>query len=155
MSPILKRVADTIKLPAHKRFVAEKHFVHDQGFYLWEDFGKNFLDEVEENVPATTLAVYQLQKNALDAQIRKELGQDHEVFLAHFFDLLQKQSKGEEGILLTNGAANIAYIRGKKGVLWAVSALWGSDGRCWVVGAISVENSSDWGGGRQVVSRDC
>lgn len=153
---ILKLVADNIKLPAHERFVAKDAFVHGQGFYLWDAFQNTFLGKVEENVSAATLAVHRLQKYLLDAQIRKELGQKHEeISLAHLFDLLKKQSKGERGPLFVDGYVNIAYIRDMNGKLCAVRNDWSSDWCVWRVDALSVEGPNGWGSGFQVVSRDC
>ena len=45
----------------------------------------------------------------LDAPIITELADTCEITLGQFFSLIQKQGKGEEGVLLTNGYANIAY----------------------------------------------
>lgn len=66
--------------------------------------------------------------------------------------LMQKQANGERGVLLTNGYANIFYIRNTDGVLRAVYVLWGGDG--WDVHAYSVEDPFGWGAGSQVFSRD-
>ena len=154
--PILKLVANGIQAAGSKRFVAKESFAQENGFYLWENFKDHFLGKVEENVADATLAIHRLEKRSLDTQIRKELGQEYEeIALAHFFNLLRKQSKGEQGHLLVNGYANIAYIRDKDGNLWAVSAFWGSGSREWNVSACSVGNPRDWSDGNQVISRDC
>ena len=65
---------------------------------------------------------------------------------------MAEQGNGEDGILLTNGYANIFYIRDIKGVFWAVGCGW--DGGGWRVGAISVEDPRGWDGGRRVFSRN-
>ncbi len=154
--PILKLVTRDIPVTGSTRFVAKDHFTRENGFYPWDNFKDHFLDKVEENISDTTLAIHRLEKPAVDAQIRKELGQKREeITLTHFFDLLKKQSKGENGHLLTNGYANIAYIRDKNGVLWVVFAFWLSVRLCWDVNARSVEHPDGWGDGRQVLSSDC
>lgn len=154
--PILKLVANGIQVAGVDRFVASESFTRENGFYLWNNFKVNFLDKVEENVPDAVLAIHRLEKRSLDAQIRKELGQEREeITLTHFFGLLKQQSKGEKGHLLVNGYANIAYIRGTDDNLWAVYADWYSGRRGWDVRADSVEDPWEWNDGYQVVSRDC
>lgn len=154
--PILELVAKGIQVAGAKRFVASESFTQKNGFYPWDNFKANFLGKVEENVADAVLTVHRLKKRSLDAQIRKEIGQEREeITLTHFFDLLRKQSKGEKGHLLVNGYANIAYIRDVNDTLWAVCASWFSDYRDWRVNASSVVNPGGWGDGHQVVSRDC
>ena len=113
-----------------------------------------FLKKVEENVGDATIVVHCLEKASLDAPIMAELGDRAEIQLAHFFGLLKVQSKGEEGALLVNGYANIAYIRGTDGNFWAVRAYWRSGCGDWDVRADSVVDPGGWSGGRQVLSRD-
>ena len=61
------------------------------------------------------------------------------------------QSKGDEGVLLINGWANIFYIRDAKGVFCAVGVDWDGDG--WDVRARSVGCPRGWGAGGRVFSR--
>ena len=65
---------------------------------------------------------------------------------------MAEQGNGEDGILLTNGYANIFYIRDIKGVFWAVGCYWGGDG--WDVSADSVGAPDVWDGGNRVFSRN-
>ena len=65
---------------------------------------------------------------------------------------MAEQGNGEDGILLTNGYANIFYIRDIKGVFWAVSCRWIGGG--WDVSASSVEDPRGWVGGGRVFSRN-
>jgi len=60
----------------------------------------------------------------------------------------------EQGILLTNGYANIFYVRGTDGNLWAVLARWCSGLGYWRVEAGSVGGPGVWHAGRQFLSRD-
>ena len=154
--PILKLVARDINVSGVKRFTADKASLKEANIgWTGDNFDQHFLGKVEENIPDDTLAVHHLKKRSLDAPIRKELGRNREeITLAHFFELLKKQSKGEIGHLLVNDA-NIAYIRDKNKTLWAVRAFWDSVGRCWDVDADSVEAPHVWRGGLRVVSRDC
>ena len=154
--PILKLVASGVKVAGAKRFVADKVSLKEANIgFTWSDFDNFFLGKVEENIQDATIAIHRLEKNSLDAPIRKELGQEREeITLTHFFDLLKKQSKGQEGHLLVNGYANIAYIRDKHDKLWAVRALWPSYYRYWDVRAHSVVHPYEWGAGDQVLSSE-
>lgn len=65
---------------------------------------------------------------------------------------MAEQGNGEDGILLTNGYANIFYIRDINGVFWAVRCPWSGD--VWYVRATSVGPPRGWGGGSRVFSRN-
>ena len=71
--------------------------------------------------------------------------------LAYLWELLTKQPNGEEGMLLTNGHANIFYIRDTDDTPWVVSADWRSIG--WCVGALSALSPDGWDEGDQVFAR--
>ena len=152
--PQFLRKVTTVSVFCAKKFVAKDQLQAANIGWTNSNFDKFFLNKVEENVGDTTLAVHRLEKGSKDSMIRTELGDRAEIQLAHFFELLKKQSKGEEGRLLVNGYANIAYIIGNDGNLWAVLALWFSAFRCWAVLACSVESPAEWAAGRQVLSRD-
>ena len=113
-----------------------------------------FLKKTEENVGDAAIAIDRLERASKDAPIMTELGARAEIKLTHFFGLLEAQSKGEEGVLLVNGNANIAYIIGDDGNPWAVSADWDSGDRYWRVEARSVGRPYGWDAGRQVFSCD-
>lgn len=150
---LLRRIT-TITTPAVQHFVAKDCLKEVNVGWTGANFKKLFLDKIEENVPEAKLVVSRLERASLDAPILTELGSKAEVSLADLFDLLKKQSKGEDGALLTNGYANIFYVRGTDGNLWAVDASWRSGGRFWGVGAFSVGLPSRWHGGSQLFSRD-
>lgn len=127
---------------------------NDHIAFVNDAFRLNFLDKVEKAIEPATLVVYRLEKPALDREIRAELGMDHEeTTLAHLYELLSKQSEGERGPLLTNGYANIFYMRGNDGNLWAVYACWNVVVHGWHIYAFSVESPHKWVDGFQVVSR--
>ena len=150
---LLSRVA-TAQIEATEKLVASEHIKSANIGYMWDGFCDNFSNMVEESVPAATIAVSRLEKASVDKTILAQLGDKAEIKLAHFFALLEKQSKGEDGVLLVNGYANIAYIRDSKGTLWAVGALWDSLFRCWDVRARSVGSPGAWGTGSQILSCD-
>lgn len=145
----------TVEVPAVENFVLTEEVLKEANVYAWDNFRKIFLGKQEQGVTANRLAIHSLGKNSLDAPIRKELGCGEEITLAHFVHLLKEQSKGQDGVLLTNGYANIAYIKGNDGNLWAVDAHWDSVRRCWFVSADSIEYPRIWRAGFQVISCDC
>lgn len=150
---LLARVASATVSGA-KKFVAKDHLKSANVGWISGNFDKLFLNKVEESVGDANLAVSSLTKDSLDAPILAELGDRAETSLAYLFELISKQSKGEDGVLLTNGYANIAYVRGNDGNLWAVSAYWNSVDGYWSVGAYSVGYPYRWVAGRQFLSRD-
>jgi len=149
----------TIDLPACGRFVAKDELHADRDdINLWmsETFREKFLNKVEENVPAATIHTSKLLRNSRDLTnedgslgIIAELNGHEETTLHHLFSLLMKQPNGEKGTLLTDGKANIFYIRDATGVLWAVRA--GRGGGDWDLDAYSVESPDTWHSGNLVV----
>ena len=149
----LKRIA-RVAVGGAKWFVPKDHIQSANIGRMDDGFRMFFLDKVEENVNGTIIVVHQLEKDSLDVSILAELGDHAQISLAHFFELLEKQSKGESGQLLTNGYAMIAYIIDKDGNTRAVNAIWSDARRYWVVYANLVESPSRWHEGHQVLSRD-
>jgi len=105
----------TTTTSATEKFVANEKFVKDSKevkFYgIWDNFQKWFLVEdgkTEEPINEQTLRYWNLTKSSVDGPIIEELGGEAkaETTLSELYDLLKKQSKGEEGVLLTNGYAN-------------------------------------------------
>jgi len=152
-SDLLRKLV-TVPVKGAKKFVAKDHIKSANVGYTGTNFDKLFLDLVEENVEDANLAGHSLGRKSLDAPIMAELGDRAKIKLAHFFGLVEKQSKGEAGTLLTNGCANIAYIEGIDGNLWVVGALWVSGYGVWDVRARSVGRQRAWLAGRQVLSCD-
>ncbi|HLD86008.1 MAG TPA: hypothetical protein VJA28_00985 [Patescibacteria group bacterium] len=143
-------------VPAIKEFVAKDYFKVGETdgvkiAYLDNDFIQNFLDKTEHNVQAASLKVFRLKKDSFGRQIIIALGRKHKTALAHLWELLKAQPKGEAGVLLTNGYANIFYIRNTDNILWAVRVRWGGDG--WYVCAPSVEYPFRSDAGSQVFGR--
>jgi hypothetical protein len=152
-SDLLRRIT-TVSVSGAKKFVAEDRLQVCNIGWTGDNFKKLFLDKVEENVPNAVIAIHRLERNSLDAPILTELGKRAEAKLVHFFGLIEKQSKGEDGLLLTNGRANIAYIIGSDGNVWTVNAYWISRARYWIVGAVSVDDPHEWCAGDRVLSCD-
>lgn len=141
-----------VSTPATPRFVVAEHFTEGK-FWLGDRFKAEFLDKVEEVAPKRELRRHKLRKRSYDGPIIAELGGESvvETSLGEVYNLTDHQAKGEKGVLLTNGAANIFYIRNSAGVLRAVYVYWSED-RCYVF-AHPLDDSR-WFDGFQVFSRN-
>jgi len=144
-----------------EKFVAGRNFLLKQNggicSYLGDNFRSWFLEgggKVEEPRSETVLRCHKLRKSSVDGPIITELGGEAvvETTLAEMFALLKKQANGEKGVLLTNGYANIFYVRDQFGVVRAVHACWRGDG--WRVSAFGVSFPFAWGAGLRVFSRN-
>ena len=153
VAELLRKLTAT-KVSGTNKFVASKHLKQANVGWTNDNFNKLFLKKVEENVGDVTIGVHHLEKTSLSIPIMAELGDRAEIQLAHFFKLLKAQSKGQDGLLPTNGYATIAYIKGSDGNFWAVLANWHSDHGYWFVDACSVVYPYRWARGNQVLSRD-
>lgn len=125
--------------------------------YLGDNFKAWFLSgdgKTEDLIGEQTLRYHKLRQSSVDGPIIAELGgaEKSETTLSEMFSLMEKQGKGEDGVLLNNGLANIFYIRDQKGVLRTVLVSWNDDG--WNVRAHSVEDPDDWDAAFQVFSRN-
>lgn len=142
-------VSDTFK--ADETFFNKKSGVkmveHGSNFTSW------FTGKVEEGVPAEILVAFVLTQGANDTEIITDLGGEEkaEVTLAEIWRLIERQASGREGVLLTNGWANIFYVRDVNGLLRAVGVGWYDDG--WGVYAYALDGFS-WYVGGQVFSRN-
>jgi hypothetical protein len=162
VSDLLEAVG-TVATPAIPTFSAKDHFKVDTSGevkigYVWEGFRNNFLADdgkVEADIAEATLRVHKFVKSSVDSPIIAELGGEDvaETSLAQMYEMMKTQGHGEQGILLTNGYANIFYIRDAKGVLWAAGCCWSSGIGYWGVDASPVTYPDTWDAGRQVVSR--
>ncbi|NCN52880.1 hypothetical protein GW950_00245 [Candidatus Wolfebacteria bacterium] len=146
----------TVKVPGNDKFVASDHFTTNSKAvkiaWLGNNFEQHFLAKVEEPQSEVVLRYAKLKQGSSDKPILAELGDKAETTLASIWEFLKKQPNGESGALLTNGYANIFYVRDAKGVLWAVDAYW--DSGSWGVYAYSVEDPFRWSDGSRVFSRN-
>jgi len=146
VSSLLEPVSAAVVEPT-KEFIAQEHFqIGDSSGvkFAWfgDNFKKHFLKKVERNVEGATIKSNRLKEASLDPFIIAALGLNYQTMLAHLFSLLKKQGHGESGFLLTNGYANVFYIRDDEDTLWAVHAHWDGDG--WRVEARSVGRPYGW-----------
>lgn len=153
---ILRLLRDTVSIPTQKKFAASDHFILRGALnigWMSGQFKSWFLGKVEEPRAESRLSSWELTKNSLDKPILEELGEKAETALAHIAHLLSLQSKGEAGVLLTNGA-NVFYIPDAGGTLRAVYVFWSAYCRAWDVRAFEVAYPSGWSAGYRVFSRN-
>ncbi len=153
---LLKRVTTT-SVSGAKEFVAKDVFKPNNlgriKFWLGNNFQTQLLGKIEKNVPDAKLAISVLAKSSKNMPIMAELGDQAETALAYLYELISRQPRGEVGPLLTDGRANIFYIRDANSQFWVVYTSWFSTRREWCLDARFVEYPYPWYGGRQVVSQ--
>lgn len=158
---LLEMVGTTTIAATTKKFVAREKFVVntaegapvkisgvESNFEAW------FLDKVEEHFAEIVLRYGKLRRWSRDIQIISELGGEEkaETTLAAVYALMELQKDGKKGALLTNGYANIFYVRDVNGILCAVGVRWRGGG--WHVGAYSVGDPDEWFDGSRVFARN-
>ena len=122
--------------------------------FVSDYFKECFYGKTEEAFAGSTLNYGKLSRSSVDGPIIAELGGEAkaETTLTEVYALMEAQKNGESGPLLTNGYANIFYVRDAKGVLRTVFVYWSGGG--WFVSACDASNSNQWLGEDQVFSRN-
>ena len=153
--PKLLKLVCTVSVSTHKCFVMDEASLQSANIgWTGANFKRVMMGKVEENVPAREVNIHELRERSLDPEIMAEMGRAKRVtHLAHFIEMLEKQSKGQTGELKTDGSANVAYIQGTDGNFWAVYAYWDDLNHDWGVGARSVGNPDEWFAGYQFFSQ--
>lgn len=151
---LLLRKLASVQVPGTKEFVTKDHLESSNIGWTGNNFKTHFLDKIEGNVGDAVIVVHGLKRVSLDDLILAELEDRAEIRLVHFFALLQKQSKGENGPLFIDGFINGAYIKGNDNNLWAVFAIWLMSCGFWVVEARLIKAPYRWAGGSRILSRD-
>ena len=121
------------------------------GCHLYGNFEKWFGKCSVEPQGQVELVYGELTRPSQDIPILGQLFGRHETTLATVATLIKAQINGEYVPLLTNGYANIFYIRDTEDELRAVGVYRG--GRVWHVVANSVSHGCDWDAGDRVFSR--
>lgn len=114
---VLEEVGEKIGIEVPKDFDPKKFFKTRKGLYVWSDFKERILDKAPDvsGWPVISVDSFKLKESANDEEIEKSLLEKH-IFsesevCAAIADLIQKQSKGEEGVLQNNGYANLFYTK--------------------------------------------
>ena len=161
---LLLEFLGTVSIPATtERCVAKEKFREDTSknarvkiYTTGSNFDKWFLGKVEEPISETELRYHRLRRPSVDEPILAELGgqEKAETTLTELYTLLEQQPRGEEGILLTNGCANIFYVKDVSGSLRSVCAGWGSRSGGWGLSAYLVGSPHGWCDGSRIFSRN-
>lgn len=148
---VLKIVKEKIEVKILKKYNPQEFLKTRKGLYVWSSFPSNVSDKAKA-ITKTTLKIssFDLITRSYDKDIEKELPKKH-IFTetdvcAVIAGLIEKQSKGEEGVLLNNGYANIFYTKSH-----VVLVYWNSGGGEWYVRGWDRGDGS-WSGGRRVFS---
>jgi len=158
---LLDPIGTLIIAPTTKPFVAYDHFAVNTGSkakvkiaYLDGGFQNGFISKIEGPFGGSTLRFGKNKKSSVDYSLINELGGEDgaETTLTELWGALLKQPHGKKGSLLTNGYANIFYIRSKNGVLRAVGAHWNDGG--WNFCACPIEGPGEWSAGYLIFSRN-
>lgn len=148
---VLELLEKEVVLKTESEFNPEDFFKTRDGLYIWSGFNE-ILKKAEKVLAGTEFHVSSLKlvEDANDATIESTLPSQH-IFsesdvCAVIAELVQTQSKGEDGLLLNNGYANIFYTP-----TLVVDVSWSGFSGSWGVGAWSRRGHS-WFGGYRVFS---
>lgn len=143
------------------KFVVRDHFKVDVSDKAWvkisfigDNFKNWFLGLVEGRSDAVCFSSFNLLQRSVDGLIIQELGGESKVVVTAWslWELLKAQNKGQSGILLIDGCANIFYIWDVSGVLRTVSVRWHGGG--WDINADWILDSSGWFDRNRIFSRN-
>ena len=151
---LLKPVAQATVPARTKPFNAAEFYQTGPGLYVDDTFADR-LDvnarRTVDSAPERPYVASLLKANAYDMDIRKELPETHLSTLEDIAGLIEAQPNGKSGLLLNNGYANIFYVEGKNGEVFAVNVDWGSGNREWNVRGWELGEIGNWNAGRQVL----
>jgi hypothetical protein len=153
----LLRYLGSLDVPEFEQFFAAEHLRQWQPVgrlqitWIGSNFEKHLLGKVEGHAPARELDVYKLKQFAHGNAIVKDIGGSVEVTLHDVWVLLKRQSHGENGLLRTDARPNVFFVRGSRGRLWAVDAVWGGAG--WEIGASRLDNPRLWNRDVNIIAR--
>lgn len=157
---LFKPVSQLIVPARTKLFDAAEFYQTGAGLIVHPTFAEHFDLSIKQPVLALPkeipyVASY-LKGSAYDTDIRSELPETHLSTLADIAALIEAQTGGKSGFLLSRGwptRPNIFYVEGKKGIVFAVSVRWvygsrGSSDKNFPGWAI-FSSELDWNGRRE------
>lgn len=149
---VLKVLEKKIHIDVATAFDPKKFFKTREGLYVWSDFDRNILKKAEETKGNISfeLSSYKFIRYAYDKDIEAELPEKH-IFTetevcALIAELISRQLKSEEGVLLNDGWWNLFYTPN-----FVVSVYWYARGSGWRV-STWVRDGGAWDGGGRVFS---
>ena len=144
---LLKPVAKATVPARTKPFNAAEFYQTGLYVYVYDTFADR-LDlsarQTVDSAPERPYVASLLKANAYDKDIRKELPENHLSTLEDIAGLIEAQRSGKSGFLLNNGYANIFYVEGKNGEVFAVGVGWVSVSRQWLVGGWRLGEDGLW-----------
>lgn len=150
----------TITVSAQKKFIVRDHFKLDTSKnavvkigYILGNFTAWFNNLVEDEVTAGELKYHKLEQDAGAEQFFAELGDNSVVKLSQIFALMRMQPKGEDGVLLTNGYANLFKVRDANGEARVVGVGWRAGLGYWRVSANPLGVPILWAADNRVFSQ--
>jgi hypothetical protein len=158
---VLKDALKVVRTPIAKAvFDSSEYFVTRPGLiYVWPEFASRILPAYPKAIPKRGLKgvdFVDLPRNMYDSEIITEyLGGEEEARKHAFIPdqiamAIDEQKNGESGRMLNNGYANIFYMIGVNGVLFAVYVFWNSDDRWWYVIAFKLGEGGRWYVGNRI-----
>ena len=151
---LLKPIGKSTVPARTKPFNAAEFYQTGTGLYVYDTFADR-LDlsarQTVDSAPERPYVASLLKANAYDKDIRKELPETHLSTLEDIAGLIEAQPNGKSGFLLNNGYANIFYVEGKNGEVFAVGVDWFSVSREWSVYDWELVESGDWDTDDQVL----
>jgi len=151
-----------VSLPRRsKEFDPHEFFRTRDGLWVSDFFRDHVLSVAKKTkaVRAQKGANFQLEDHSSDKEIRAEFPENHifedaSAFCAHLAGMIERQWSGTEGDLISNGYANIFYVRGKDNEVFAVIVFWLVVRREWRVGAYRLGDDR-WAAGDRAFSSNC
>lgn len=152
---LLKPVSKSTVPARTKPFSVAEFYQTGTGLYVYDMFA-DCLDlkarQMVDSAPERPYVVSLLKVSAYDTDIRKELPKAHLSTLEDIAGLIEAQPNGKSGFLLNNGYANIFYVEGKNGEVFAVDVSWNSGYRSsWNVYVWGLGKIGKWCTGDQVL----
>ncbi|MBP5993801.1 MAG: hypothetical protein KA731_02725 [Candidatus Moranbacteria bacterium] len=151
---LLKPVAQATVPARTKPFNVAEFYQTGPGLYVYDTFADRLelnARQAVDSAPERPYVASLLKANASDGDIRKELPETHLSTLEGIAGLIEAQPNGKSGFLLNNGYANIFYVEGKNGEVFAVGVRWDSGRRRWRVRNWELGGFGDWDADRQVL----
>ena len=131
-------------------------FSNRPGFIVAYDFEKYVLSALRpiDSAPESTLTLSELIRDASDSEICTELSTNHLTEWWHIALLIDSQENGHTGVLLTDGSANLFYIRGVNGEDFVVDLRWlvNPGHNLWIMHAFRLGEIGRWSAGYRVFS---
>lgn len=144
---LLRPVATSTAPARAKPIDLSEFFQNRPGLYVWDSFCERLDVENREPIqsaPERPYVASLLKSDAYDQDIRKELPEEHLSTLEDIAGFIDAQPEGKQGFLLNNGYANIFYVAGKNGEVFAVNVYWGSVDREWFVNDWNLGEAGEW-----------